>query len=299
MAKAKTSLKLPPDFIAIDLETTGLDMNLCEIIEIAAVQVVGNRITDRFSTLVRPNNPIPAMITALTGISDDMVADKDPIEAVLPSLAEKLEGAVVVGHNVCFDDRFIQSAFSNAGISCSYNLVDTLRMSRHVNKGMDSHSLDWVASACGIDISEPGQRHRALYDAEITALCAISMGPQIADLYGDNPDKTPTAPKVSELMPTIDVVDESNPFFGSRVLFTGALSSMTRAEAMQKAVNLGAVPVKSFSKKVDYLIVGSFDFLSNLKGDTTSKLKKAQQAIAEGSDIKIVSESFFCEFASE
>lgn len=301
---AKTSMKLPRDFVALDLETTGLDAKCCEIIEVALVVVRDYKVAERFSTLVNPSHPIPGFITALTGISDDMVANSPIIDEVLPLLVPSLNGSVVVGHNICFDDRFLKNAMDNAGLSCSYTMVDTLRFSRHVLKKLDYRGLDSVAEACGVSV-DAGDRHRALYDAELAALSAIAMWPLVRELYGDDPDSVLARssggglPNPEDLKPTVDAIDESNPFYGSKVLFTGKLDGITREEAMQKAVNLGAVPLKGFSKKVDFLIVGSFDFVSNLEGNPSSKLKKAQKAIAEGSTMQIVSESFFVEFAAE
>ena len=90
---------------------------------------------------------------------------------------------------------------------------------------------------------------------------------------------------MESLEPTVEV-DESNPFFGAAVCFTGKLSTMQRTEAMQKAVNLGAVPKNNVTKKVNYPNRGSFDFLSCLKGDNTSKLKKAEEYAASGSRLR-------------
>lgn len=302
---AVTSMKLPDSFMAIDTETTGLDANNCEIIEIAIVEVRDSEFAGRFSTLVKPDSHIPSFITCITGIDDAMVANAPRIDDVIESVAEMLDGTVVVGHNVCFDSRFIQKAMSDRGLTCQYTMVDTLRLSRHAFADLESRTLDDIADACDEYIDYSG-RHRALCDAELAARCAIAMRPIIEEKYGDDPDaalakrtRVYSYIKPSDIQPTVSSIDESNPFFESHVLFTGKLSNMTRAEAMQKAVNLGAVPLNNFSKKVDYLVVGSFDFISSLGGKPSSKLKKAEKAIAEGASLQIVSESFFAEFAAE
>lgn len=298
-------MNLPRDFIAVDLETTGLDVENCEIIEVAMVEVRDFKVVDRFSTLVKPEYPIPPFITMLTGIDDAMVADAPRIGDVIGSVADRLDDTTIVGHNVCFDSRFLKWAMDDEGLYCHYKMVDTLRMSRHVFKDIESHQLDYVAYACKARV-ESDERHRALYDAELAALCAMSMWPKVCELYGDDPDaelekrsRNGGIPSLSDMKPTVDAIDESNPFYGTTVLFTGKMSGMTRAEAAQKAVNLGAIPVRSFTKKVDYLIVGSFDFVSNIKGEKSSKMKKAEKAIEGGSNLQIVSESFFADFASE
>lgn len=303
--KAKTSLNLADTFIAIDVETTGLDATYCEIIEIGAVVVEDGNPTKAFSTLVKPRNPIPSFITFLTGIDDEMVEDAPYIEDVIAPVSSILDGSTVVGHNVCFDDKFLKKAMDDNGIICQYTMVDTLRMSRHVLKDLESHTLGDIA----YDLNVPYySTHRAQDDALVAALCALAMRPMIFEKFGNDPDSivgkshsrgSRKLPNPEDLQPTIDEIDESNPFFGSHILFTGKLSNMTRAEAMQKAVNLGAIPMKAFSKKMDYLVVGSFDFCSSVKDGATGKMKKAQEAIASGAPMQIVSESFFLDFANE
>ena len=74
----------PTDYVALDLETTGFYPNSCAITEIGAVRVREGHIVDQFQQLVNPLRPIPRQITTLTGITDAMVADLDPIDEVLP-----------------------------------------------------------------------------------------------------------------------------------------------------------------------------------------------------------------------
>ena len=135
------------------------------------------------------------------------------------------------------------------------------------------------------------------------------MKPLLIEKYGINEGsscrevaRTPRSSsqmRPGELSMTVVEIDEGNPFFGSTICFTGKLESMTRAEAMQAAVNLGAEPKSSFNSKLDYLVVGSTDFCTSLKGNPSSKLKKARAAIEKGSPIQIISEDFFLAFVSE
>ena len=80
----KTPPDSPPIMWRLDLETTGFYPNRCAITEIGAVRVRGGRVVDQFQQLINPLCPIPRQITALTGITDAMVADHDPIDGVLP-----------------------------------------------------------------------------------------------------------------------------------------------------------------------------------------------------------------------
>ncbi|HYT26999.1 MAG TPA: exonuclease domain-containing protein, partial [Actinomycetota bacterium] len=98
------------EFVVLDLETTGGSHVHDRITEVGAVKVRGGEVTGTFQTLVDPEIPIPPTITALTGISDRMVAAAEPIEVVLPCLLEFLGDAVFVAHNAVFDWRFVQAA---------------------------------------------------------------------------------------------------------------------------------------------------------------------------------------------
>lgn len=81
--------------------------------------------------------------------------------------------------------------------------------------------------------------------------------------------------------------------------FTGALSGMTRDEAHQHAVNLGAKPRTGVTKNLDYLIVGSLDFRNTVSGDKSSKIIKAEKQLAKAGNPQIMDESFFLSFCRE
>jgi DNA polymerase III subunit epsilon len=96
-------------FSILDLETTGLSPERDAITEIGVVKVRGGITLGEFQSLVHPGRPIPPAITALTGISDALIADRPPIEAALPALLEFLRGTVIVAHNAHFDHGFLRA----------------------------------------------------------------------------------------------------------------------------------------------------------------------------------------------
>jgi DNA polymerase III subunit epsilon len=121
------------EFAVLDLETTGGSPAADRITEVGAVKVRGGEVTGTFHTLVNPGMPIPPVITALTGISDAMVADCEPIEVVLPCLLEFLGDAVFVAHNASFDWRFLQANLERHDYPRASNLVVcTARLARVV-----------------------------------------------------------------------------------------------------------------------------------------------------------------------
>ena len=308
---AKTSLSAVQNYVAIDTETTGLDTSWCELIEVSAVRYSNGNIVDSFSSLIKPNElPIDEFITDLTGITSEELEDAPYPSEVIPAFADFIGNSPVVGHNVCFDAKFISKYF-DAILSKSFDnmLIDTLRISRHVFKDMKKRKLNLLVERC-IEDANPfdgvTNAHRAKEDAIATAFCYESMKQRIVELYGDDPDEGYRKYRASHsernaidydgVTPTVEVIDESNPFFGSSICFTGTLSGMTRREAVQHAVNLGAEPQKGVTKKLDYLVVGSFEFNASLSGKKSSKLKKAETYIKEGTGLQIVSDNFFLSY---
>ena len=98
---------LDDTYVVFDLETTGFSPDKNKIIEIGAVKVVHGEITERFSTFVNPEVPIPYRIEELTSIRDDMVIDAPKIETILPQFMEFCGDAIMVAHNADFDMSFI------------------------------------------------------------------------------------------------------------------------------------------------------------------------------------------------
>lgn len=108
--KGDSLLAAAENFVAIDIETTGLFPDCDEIIELGAVRYRSGEAADRFSQRVKPETPINDFITRLTGISNEMLADAPSIERVLPEFTVFLGSDILVGHSVNFDINFLYDA---------------------------------------------------------------------------------------------------------------------------------------------------------------------------------------------
>lgn len=163
---------LPPlrqeEWVVVDVETTGGSPRRGHrVTEVAAVCVSGGEITRTFSTLVNPERRIPSMVTALTGISEEMVRDAPRFPEVATELAEVLRGRVFVAHNAAFDWAFLSSEMGRAvGGALSGRRLCTVRLARKLLPQLPSRSLDSLAWYFGLEIEA---RHRALDDAVATA----------------------------------------------------------------------------------------------------------------------------------
>lgn len=160
-------------FVAIDLETTGARAGSSKITEIGAVRIERLREVRHFGTLVNPLRPIPPMITQITGITQEMVADAPRIEEVIPSLMEFLEGAVVVAHNACFDVGFLNYELQRLkGRRLGDGAIDTLPLARALAPGLPNYRLHTVASALDAPVAAC---HRALADAQAAAHVFVTL----------------------------------------------------------------------------------------------------------------------------
>lgn len=120
-------------FVVVDVETTGGSPATSSLTEVAAAKYRSGELLGTFETFVRPNERIPPMITALTGISDAMVADAPRVGEILPSFLEFVGGAVLVGHNLRFDLSFLDHALVSTGRDRLHNsTVDTLPLARRL-----------------------------------------------------------------------------------------------------------------------------------------------------------------------
>lgn len=146
-------------FVALDLETTGVDPEVDRIVEVGAVRFdeSGQRI-DEFSALVNPGRRLTAFIERLTGISNSDLSGADRFEELRPRLEAYLGEAVVIGHNVTFDLEFL----AKAGVRWSGVAIDTVSVARVLMPGLPGYRLDEVAASLGL-ASE--SHHRALPDA--------------------------------------------------------------------------------------------------------------------------------------
>jgi len=150
-------------YVALDLETTGLDMSRDAIIEIGAVKFSGDRVIERFSSLVNPLRAIPPRITQITGIRDVDVIDAPPLERVLPEVLAFVgsEVSAVIAHNADFDLGFLRAA----GVNFRRPAYDTVELATILLPGAASYNLGELCLHFDIPLVDA---HRAPDDAEAT-----------------------------------------------------------------------------------------------------------------------------------
>lgn len=154
-------------YAIVDIETTGGHASANGITEIAIVLHDGNKVTRRYDTLINPQKHIPIYISALTGISNEMVATAPLFSEVATEVFSLLHDKIFIAHNVNFDYSFLKYHLSACGYELQTKKLCTVRLSRKVFPGLLSYSLGKLCKQLKVEINN---HHRAGGDAEATAI---------------------------------------------------------------------------------------------------------------------------------
>lgn len=295
--KGKSTICLPLDYSIVDVETTGLDFNYCEIIEVAALKVRNGEVVERFSSLVRPEYEVDDFIAELTGITNEMLESAPTFSEISKDFYNFLSDDVLIGYNVNFDVNFLYDAFLKNGLVFSNDFIDLLRIARKTLPDLKHHTLSDMVRHYKILRED---EHRALPDCIMTQKCYECLKATILEEYTEETfilrfKKTSQKNVIAQ---TTDF-DETNPIYGKTVVFTGALSCMQRRDAMQIVANLGGINGDNVTKKTNFLVIGSEEFASSVKDGKTTKMKKAEGYILKGCELSIISESAFFDMINQ
>lgn len=167
-------------YVVFDTETTGLNPQVDEICQIAAVRVVNGRIVEgeRFDMLVNPGRKIPAASTAVHHITDEMVADAVDVTEAIRRFHTFADGAVLVAHNAPFDMSFLRRREREIGKRFDQPILDTVLCSAILYGQSAEHTLDALCARLGIAIPED-DRHTAIGDAIGTGEAFRKMIPML------------------------------------------------------------------------------------------------------------------------
>ncbi|MFT6069161.1 MAG: DNA polymerase-3 subunit epsilon [Bacteriovoracaceae bacterium] len=149
----------------IDIETTGVKPGHSKIIEIAIVNHDGEKIVQKWSSLIDPECKIQYFITNLTGITNKMVEGAPKFYEVAKKIVEMTKDSVFVAHNVGFDYGFIKAEFKELGYSFNKKKLCTVRLGRKIIPGHKSYSLGKITKDLGISLTDA---HRAMGDTLAT-----------------------------------------------------------------------------------------------------------------------------------
>lgn len=155
------------NYLAIDLEMTGLNVKKDRILEIGAVRMSDGQPQETFSAMIHPHVMLSAQITDLTGITQEMADMGEELSVVLPRFLEFAGSLPLLGHNLMFDYSFLKQACVNAGLPFERSGIDTLKLARRFLPASQPKKLTALRELYQIDT---GTVHRAASDALAAAL---------------------------------------------------------------------------------------------------------------------------------
>jgi len=152
-------------YTIIDIETTGGKYNEEGITEIAILKYDGEKVVDKFVSLVNPERRIQSYVARLTGIDNEVVLHAPKFYQLAKRIVEITEGTSIVAHNAAFDYRMLRTEFQRLGYEFERPTLCTVALSKRLLPGMDSYSLGKLVKQLGIPLNG---RHRAEGDAQAT-----------------------------------------------------------------------------------------------------------------------------------
>lgn len=155
------------EYVVIDTETTGLHPQRNRVIEVAAIKLQRGQRVATFQTLLNPHRRIPGYISQFTGINNEMTASAPGFGQAADELLDFMGQAIIVGHNIPFDIRFLDYELRRIGRPALLNeTVDTISLAVRLHPGLRRPNLDRLATMLNLPIAN---RHRAFGDASLTA----------------------------------------------------------------------------------------------------------------------------------
>jgi len=310
-------------FVAIDYETANSSYE--SVCAIGATVVLDGKITSSIYSLIKPPKEhffFDSFNVSIHGITEKDVKSAPGFEKIWQEIEEVIASynLPIACHYAGFDIRvteamlhYFERDFQNI------RFYDTCTVSRKIWPELINFKLNTISGHLGINL----EHHNAKSDAQACALIALKHMellslPSLSDVaksFGydlgilsssgvktmsefkryENPRSYPResgSDSSKDVLPDREV-NVGSDLFGMSIVFTGALTSMGRKEAIQRAVNNGATVVSAVSKKTDFLVVGISDFLDFEKGIKTNKLKDAELVKQKGYGISIIDEEDF------
>ena len=298
-------------FAAIDFETAISDRN--SACAVGAVVFEDGAPTKRLRLLIRPpDNRYDAFNTMIHGIGPSDTRNSPQFPEAWQQVASMLGGRTVIAHNTAFDISVLRHSGEHYGYEPDpFPFACTYRIARSVMPDAGSWTLPAMADEFGIPLAH----HDPLSDAEAAGVLWVALAERFgvthSELLGQHgyrlgychlssykpfSNATPSSSSGSfsakDFTPQTEP-DPEGPLFSRRIVFTGALACMPRREAFQAAVDAGAAPSQSVSKRTNYLVVGTTDLRKVGASGLSSKHRKALDFAAADSGIQIIDEDRF------
>lgn len=302
------------DFISIDFEIANNSLN--SACSLGMVFVHNNQIIDEKYYLIHPPTiNFDAEMTAIHGIKPLDIMSAPYFNHVWDEVKHHFIQGPIIAHNAQFDMSVLHACLKEYSLEIpDFSYLCSIPISTKATTGLKiGNSLKDRAIHFGINYQE---HHNALADARACAELVIKSvkSKKYQSLHSylakhiSIPVKKFTALKpqthffkrktfnkinISEIAATVESFNDTHPFFGKNVVFTGDLKTMDRKSAMQHVVNLGGIIKSGVSSKTNYVIVGQQDKALVGEDGLSTKEEKAYSLIEKGIGIEILNEHEF------
>lgn len=171
-------------YTIFDLETTGMSPVHDRIVELGAVRIETDGSMTVYESLINPEIPIPMRVSAVHGITDEMVADSPHFDIVSHEFMTFADSTKLVAHNARFDLAFLQESLNRCGQKIwNSGAYDSIALTKKAYPGLPSYSLSALRRHFSLGEKIEGQAHRALYDAQITAELFFLVMDRLYEIY--------------------------------------------------------------------------------------------------------------------
>jgi len=236
----------PEDYVVLDLETTGLDPEQEEIIEICALRYSDNVKVDTFTKLVKPSKPVPFEITQLTGISNTMLENAEDLSRALCELQAFVGNSLLVGFCVFFDVRFLFDKYKKQHNLIFYNwYIDVHDLAKKYLPGLERYRQVDVCRE--LKISSKGA-HRAEKDCLMCNNIFQRLKEKAIAGYKEPAARTEFYVSRNG--------QERLPFKGKSFLFVGTFEQVTKYNMLNIVIGLGGSVDSKLEDNTAYVIVG-------------------------------------------
>lgn len=235
----KKGREMRKNYIALDLETTGLSPRKDHILEIGAVRVEDNEPVEKFACFVDPGILVPAHITQLTGIDTAMARSGEQLRPAMEKFLEFCGDSVILGHNISFDFGFLQQNAANLGKTFPCLGIDTLQLARKFLPQLPSRRLGDLCTYYGI---RQTRQHRAFEDASAASL----LYQRLAEEFGEGQEKSFEPVRLSY------AVKKESPITNSQKVY---LNDLAKYHKIELNVVLDTLTKSQASRMIDGILL--------------------------------------------
>ena len=279
------------NYTVFDLETTGFNPARCKIIEIPALKVRNNTVTDVYSTLINPEMHIPSEATKTNHITDEMVKNAPTIKEEFDKFLDFIGNDILIGHNIdSFDYNIIYDLHMELkGTPFTNTYIDTFHLSKRCLPELENHRLETMADYLGINVVEA---HRAENDCYTTNCLYQALKPLI-DLNSSRTVLIKSDKSQNQYAEVKSTPLAQNPFYGKTCIVYGAFKKIDTDKIKSFLNALGAEYIDYFCYSADYLILGT-DMHKKYANRIADDLI---DSIAIRTNVRVLSESDFITYS--